>query len=255
MKEGVAQSVNDQTVAQRFSAAAKHYHDFDRIQKMSSRLLFEKMSPHGTLLDIGAGPGTNFGQFTSVKKVIALDIAQGMLDQLSQDFPEYQTLCANAQSIPLPNDSVNSAYSNLALQWCSDLGASINETARVLKHNGEYHLAVVAKDSLLELSDLGFRVNGFRSIDEILSHFDNKQQWQIISAETKAVTVYFPQLKSLLYSIKGVGASIHANDQSSQGIRGRGDWVKLLSEAEKSRTPNGLPLTYQIALISAKRIV
>ena len=264
MNQRVAQSVNDQTVAQRFSAAAKHYHEHDRVQKLSSMQLFDGMTPSGILLDIGAGPGTDFSQFSSVNQVIALDIAQGMLEQVKLDFPDYQTVCANAESIPLPDNSIDSAYSNLALQWCGDLSSSFNETARVLTAGGEYHLAIVAQDSLPDLSELGFRVNAFRSMEEILSHFD-RDQWQIISFETTAISVYFADLKSLLYSIKGVGASIHGNgddddnnvstkDKPSQGIRGRGDWKKLLAIAELSRTAQGLPLTYQIASISAKKL-
>ena len=259
MNQRVAQSVNDQTVAQRFSAAAKHYHEHDRVQKLSSMQLFDAMTPQGVLLDIGSGPGTDFSQFSSVNQVIALDIAQGMLEQVKLDFPDYQTICANAESIPLPDNSIDSAYSNLALQWCGDLSTSFNETARVLKAGGEYHLAIVAQDSLAELAELGFRVNAFRSLEEILSHFD-REQWQIIAAETTAVSVYFADLKSLLYSIKGVGASIHGDDNDngsikakpSQEIRGRGDWKKLLAIAELSRTAQGLPLTYQIATISVK---
>ncbi|BAJ02678.1 methyltransferase domain-containing protein [Shewanella violacea] len=261
MNKRVAQSINDKTVAQRFSAAAKHYHEHDRVQKLSSMQIFDTMNPSGVLLDIGAGPGTDFSQFSSVKQVIALDIAQGMLEQVKLDFPTYQTVCANAESIPLPENSIDSAYSNLALQWCGSLSTSFNETARVLKAEGEYHLALVAQDSLPELTELGFRVNAFRSMEEILSHFD-RDKWQIISFETRAISVYFADLKSLLYSIKGVGASIHGNgddndsakDKPSQGIRGRGDWTKLLAAAELSRTAQGLPLTYQIALISAKRL-
>lgn len=254
MNKRGAQSVNDQTVAQRFSAAAKHYHEHDRVQKLSCIQLFESMDPGRVLLDIGAGPGTDFSQFESVKQVIALDIAQGMLEQVKLDFPNYQTVCANAELIPLPDNTIDSAYSNLALQWCGDLSSSLNETARVLKSGGEYHLAIVTQDSLLELSELGFRVNAFRSMEEILSHFD-RELWQIMSFETTAISVYFADLKSLLYSIKGVGASIHANanNKPSHGIRGRGDWKKLLAIAELSRTPQGLPLTYQIATISAKK--
>lgn len=229
--------------------------------------LFDSMTPSGVMLDIGAGPGTDFSQFSSVNQVIALDIAQGMLEQVKLDFPDYQTVCANAESIPLPDNSIDSAYSNLALQWCGDLATSFNETARVLTAGGEYHLAIVAQDSLPELAELGFRVNAFRSMEEILSHFD-RDQWQIISFDTTAISVYFADLKSLLYSIKGVGASIHGNgddngnetdnestkDQPSPGIRGRGDWQKLLAAAELSRTAQGLPLTYQIATISAKKL-
>ncbi|WP_076409271.1 methyltransferase domain-containing protein [Shewanella sp. UCD-KL12] len=250
---GVAQSVNDNRVAEGFSAAAKNYHQHDRLQKMSAACLFEAMQPTGTLLDIGAGPGTDFSQFEHINQVISLDLALGMVEQVKLSFPQYQAICANAEKLPLADNSIDSAYSNLALQWCSDLSASFTDTARVMKPNGEYHLSIVAKDSLAELDTLGFRVNGFRSKDEILTHVDTAK-WHIKAARVQEITVYFPNLKALLYSIKGVGASINANQVSTDKIRGRGDWQKIMARAEKLRCEQGIPLTYQVAQLCLMRI-
>ncbi|RTR39513.1 malonyl-ACP O-methyltransferase [Shewanella canadensis] len=258
VSDGVKPIVDDSVVAERFSAAAKTYHQHNCLQKLSCDALFNGMKPNGTLLDIGAGPGTDFSQFSHISSVIALDIAAGMLEQLKINYPNYETVCADAKTIPLPKNSIDSVYSNLALQWCDDLAQSFRSTARVLKPSGEYHLAVVALGSLAELTQLGFRTNQFRPLSEITSQFDT-QEWQIKSAKLEPITVFFDDLKELLYSIKGVGASIHADakvtSQSrsvvNHGIRGRGDWMKLLGRAEKLRTPQGIPLTYQIALIRA----
>ncbi len=254
MINGVAQSVNDTRVAKGFSAAAKNYHQHDRLQKMSAARLLAVMQPSGTLLDIGAGPGTDFSQFKSIEQVIALDLAKGMIEQLLLEFPQYQAICANAESIPLPDESVDSAYSNLALQWCSDLAASFADTARVMKPSGEYHLNIVAQDSLSELNTLGFRVNGFRSMDEIVANID-QTKWFIKTAEIQSIKVYFPDLKALLYSIKGVGASMNANDLATDKIRGRGDWQKIIARAESIRCEQGIPLTYQVAQLCLIREV
>lgn len=258
VSHGVKPIVDESVIAERFSAAAKTYHRHNCLQQLSHDALFNGMKPTGTLLDIGAGPGTDFSQFAGVSSVIALDIAAGMLEQLKKSYPNYETLCADAKAIPLPENSVDSVYSNLALQWCDDLSQSFQTTARALKPSGEYHLAMVAQGSLPELTQLGFRANEFRTLSEISSQFD-AQEWQVYSSTLESMTVYFDDLKSLLYSIKGVGASIHADAKvSSQsrsmvnhGIRGRGDWVKLIEQAERLRTPQGIPLTYQIALIRA----
>ncbi|ABV37381.1 biotin biosynthesis protein BioC [Shewanella sediminis HAW-EB3] len=258
VSHGVKPTIDESVVAERFSAAAKTYHRHNCLQKLSCEALFSGMRPNGALLDIGAGPGTDFSQFTELSSVIALDIAAGMLEQLNKNFPDYETVCADAKTIPLPKSSIDSVYSNLALQWCDDLAQSFHSTANVLRPAGEYHLAVVAQGSLAELTQLGFRANAFRALSEISSQFDT-QEWQIKSSRLESMTVYFDDLKELLYSIKGVGASIHADAKvSSQsksmvnhGIRGRGDWMKLLEKAEKLRTPQGIPLTYQIAIIRA----
>jgi len=242
-------------IAERFSMAAKGYRQHDKLQQLSMNALFKGMSPSGVLLDIGAGPGTNFSQFSAVENVIALDIAQGMLSQVKTNFPHYHAICGNAERLPVQDSSVDVAYSNLALQWCSNLAASIDETARVLKSGGQCHFAIVAQASLSELEVLGFRVNAFAPLETMLAQFDS-QIWQISLAEVASFTVYFADLKTLLYSIKGVGASIddeQASTTVTNMLRGRGDWLSLQARAEQTRTKLGLPLTYQIAQIRAIR--
>lgn len=258
VNHGVKPAIDKSVVAERFSAAAKTYHRHNCLQRLSREALFNGMRPSGALLDIGAGPGTDFSQFTQLSSVVALDIAAGMLEQLKINFPNYEAVCADAKAIPLPQNSIDSVYSNLALQWCDDLAQSFHSTANVLKPAGEYHLAVVAQGSLPELAQLGFRANQFRALSEISSQFDTRE-WQVQSSRLESMTVYFDDLKELLYSIKGVGASIHADAKANRqsksivnhGIRGRGDWMKLLEKAETLRTAKGIPLTYQIALIHA----
>ncbi|WP_299789512.1 methyltransferase domain-containing protein [uncultured Shewanella sp.] len=258
MNHGEKLMADESVIAERFSAAAKSYHRHNCLQQLSCEALLNGMKPSGTLLDIGAGPGTDFSRFADVSSVIALDIAPGMLEQLKKSYPNYETVCADAKAIPLPQNSIDSVYSNLALQWCDDLSQSFQSTARALRSSGEYHLTMVAQGSLPELTQLGFRINEFRSLPEITSQFD-KQEWQVQSSTLESMTVYFDDLKSLLYSIKGVGASIHADakvrgqsrSMVHHGIRGRGDWMKLIGKAELMRTPQGIPLTYQIALIRA----
>ncbi|MFT5789473.1 MAG: malonyl-CoA O-methyltransferase, partial [Shewanella sp.] len=81
--------------------------------------------------------------------------------------------------------------------------------------------------------------------------------WNIEQLETRAITVYFDDFKSLLQSIKGVGAStVDAKSQLNQRhvtLRGRGDWQKLVNKAELTRAPEGLPLTYNISFIKARK--
>ncbi|MCE9684833.1 methyltransferase domain-containing protein [Shewanella sp. AS16] len=284
-------------VGARFSAAAGRYKQHDVLQRLSARSLLSQFSPKGRLLDIGAGPGTDF---PGNARVFALDIAQGMLETLALSYPDYIAVAGDAQRLPFQDASFDCLYSNLALQWCADFPQAVAEAARVLRPDGEFHLSLVAQDSLFELSQLGLAVNGFRSLPVLRGAFERapgsgpgcgsgngtgsdsgseKAGWQVLSAELVPMTVYFPDLRSLLYSIKGVGASIHVtptppgtsesmNSQTrlptgpagstatgtAKGLRGRRDWLRLVAAAEALRIPQGLPLTYQIAQIRARRL-
>ena len=266
-------------IADRFSAAAKHYQEHNCLQRLSGASLLQGFAAKGAILDIGAGPGTDFANRAMGNKemrVYALDIALGMLQQLQATFPNYLCVCGNAEQLPFADGSIDSIYSNLALQWCQDFPAATREMARVLKSGGEAHLSIVAEGSLAQLSHLGLRVNGFLSLESLKAAFDTSD-WQLFDVQLVPMTVYFQDLKTLLYSIKGVGASVQSFAQSSvqssmpeeQGsdmsvsgshshshlgkLRGRRDWQALQQRAEQFRETQGLPLTYQIAQFRVRR--
>lgn len=253
--------VRADNIAERFSAAANSYQEHNKLQRLSAASLLNGFSVKGNLLDIGAGPGTRFdSQHTAdLPKVFALDIALGMLQKLKQTYPHYQSICADAEQLPFGDNTMDCIYSNLALQWCVDFPVAVAEMARVLKPKGECHITVVADGSLKQLAALGLRVNAFSPMDELRSAFDLKQ-WQLLDLELVPITVHFDTLKALLYSIKGVGASVQSHQAcASQAneihrLRGRKDWLALVSHAETLRQAEGLPLTYQIAQIRARRL-
>ncbi|MCE9678942.1 methyltransferase domain-containing protein [Shewanella sp. AS1] len=245
-------------IAKQFSQAASHYQQHDVVQRLSAKQLLDQMlngqmfKEKGCLLDIGCGPGTAFNH-TDIGQVIALDIAPGMLTQMSARFPNYLPVCADAQSLPLKAQSVDTIYSNLALQWSQNLPQAIGEMARVLRVGGECHLAIVAKGSLPQLTQLGFRVNEFLDHNGILACFD--ERWQVTS-RLETITVHFEDLKSLLYSIKGVGASVAAKSDSTSvhKLRGREDWRDRQARAQQMREAQGIPLSYQILFIRGQLI-
>ncbi|WP_351017973.1 methyltransferase domain-containing protein [Shewanella sp. AC91-MNA-CIBAN-0169] len=249
----------DNPVASKFSIAASHYKQHDVLQRITAKQLLDNAHLFGTLLDVGAGPGTSFHAF-DVKQVFAVDIAHGMLKQLTKQHPDYLPICSDAQALGLQSASIDSIYSNLALQWCQTLPQAFAEFHRVLRQNGECHLSVVVDGSLAELQTLGFRVNPFYSVSALnaalsASH-TTVDDWHSIDIHVESISVYFDDLRSLLYSIKGVGASFAQQDENNatqhQPLT-KQQWQQRIVLAETMRTDKGLPLTYQIAYIRAKR--
>ncbi len=271
-------SVPVDKVSAKFSAAAQRYNLYDKVQRLTATRLLKGVDAKAWqaryILDIGSGPGTEFplnacygkhNQAENTRQVVALDIAPGMLHQLKSQYPDYIALCADAQALPLDADSVDLIYSNLALQWCTDLTSSLAEGHRVLRSQGELHCAVVAKGSLPQLRQLGLTVNAFHC-EQFIREAMAASDWQAYKVGLVEFTLYFDKLRELLYSIKGVGASINAqpkeqDSSTGQGyqestqvlLRGRGDWQRLQQLAEELRQPKGLPLTYQVAFIRGKK--
>ncbi|QYX66455.1 methyltransferase domain-containing protein [Shewanella putrefaciens] len=289
-------------IAERFSAAAHSYQDHNQLQRLSAASLLSEFTAKGHLLDIGAGPGTDFSVHDFAHQsehhaeqglmqnpqttVFAVDIALGMLHKLKQSYPDYHGVCADAECLPFVDGCIDVIYSNLALQWCGNFAAAVTEMARVLKPNGECHLSLVAQGSLNQLAELGLRVNDFSTLESLKAAF-KLDIWQSLEVQLIPMTVHFDTLKTLLYSIKGVGASVQsvssnhsahlissANstrliDSTTQAagevagaitaadlaprLRGRQDWQAMQAKAESLRVPQGLPLTYQIVQIRARR--
>ncbi|WP_413489580.1 methyltransferase domain-containing protein [Shewanella baltica] len=290
--------VHGAQIAERFSAAAHSYQDHNQLQRLSAASLLSEFTAKGHLLDIGAGPGTDFSAYHCAHHsehgstlnpsttVFAVDIALGMLHKLKQSYPDYHGVCADAECLPVVDGCIDVIYSNLALQWCGNFAAAVAEMARVLKPNGECHLSLVAQGSLNQLAELGLRVNDFSTLESLKAAF-KLDTWQSLEVQLIPMTVHFDTLKTLLYSIKGVGASVQsvssnhsahsissANstrliDSTTQAagevagaiaaadlaprLRGRQDWLAMQAKAESLRVPQGLPLTYQIVQIRARR--
>ncbi|WP_158638058.1 methyltransferase domain-containing protein [Shewanella donghaensis] len=255
-------------VAVKFSQAAATYKQHDVLQRITAGRLMQLASAgdtadvalKGHLLDLGCGPGTDFNiNKGRVTKVTAVDLSAEMLKAVQQSFPQYHTICADAASLPIAASSMDCIYSNLVLQWCGDLNQVFSELNRVLTPRSEALISVVSDGSLSELETLGLGHNAFRHLDDIIAAIDTTQ-WQILFAETTTEQVHFTDLKALLYSIKGVGASVSEYQdktlaaKNNSRLRGRKDWLALVDKAEKLREANGLPLSYNISYLRlAKR--
>lgn len=113
-----------------------------------SRTEFEKIRPQvladavGVVLEIGVGAGHNLPLYTHVSKLYALEpfpelvaLAKTRAEHLS--FP-VEFLISGAESIPLPNQSVDTVVSTWTLCSVGDPKAVLKEIARVLRPTGSF---------------------------------------------------------------------------------------------------------------------
>lgn len=110
----------------------------------------EVIKPGDTVLDVGSGSGTDVliaaKLVGKTGRVIGLDLTPAMRSKLQtlveeQQIKNVEVLAGDAESIPLPDHSVDVVTSNGVLNLVADKRKAINEIFRVLKPGGRVQIA------------------------------------------------------------------------------------------------------------------
>ncbi len=243
-----------QEIAQRFSRAAEGYAEFAELQAAIADRLMASSEFSGVVLDAGCGRGREsvlLSERNDIDRVIALDMAPGMLAKLPVS-EQIQPLLGDIEVIPLPDASVNHAFSNFALQWCDSREQACRELFRVIKPGGQLLAAVPGPASLTAL-----RANKLLHINS----FVGVQDWAIALMQAgfgechfdqQDFAMHFDSARDLLHALQGIGAAT-SDAPRERHLHGR-QWFKQVSAAlESKREPQGLPLRYDVIFIQAKR--
>src|SRR5208283_1534929 len=98
-----------------------------------------------------------------------VDAAEKMIKQPKQLFPEAEFHVAMAEALPLPNASVDLAFSTLSFHHWANQAKGINEIARVLRPQGMFLLADITIPHWLSLFVRHFRFNSPGKIREMFT--------------------------------------------------------------------------------------
>jgi SAM-dependent methyltransferase len=105
-----------------------------------------KVDSESSLLDLGAGTGKFTSRLVGFgAKLIAVDPVAGMRKVFAEKFPAIPVLEGTAESIPLPDGSVDAVVVAQAFHWF-DGKRALPEIARVLKPGGGLGLVWNARD-------------------------------------------------------------------------------------------------------------
>ncbi|MBB3047791.1 malonyl-CoA O-methyltransferase [Litorivivens lipolytica] len=257
----VAQHYLDkQKVAASFSRAAESYDGVADLQRRVADYLADKLNANSaSALDLGTGTGYSLPALNAQSDtVIAMDLAEGMLayarEQKSR--PADAWLCGDAEDLPLADDSVNTIFSSLAVQWCENIAAVFAEAYRVLKPGGTFLLSTLGPDTLFELREAGKAADNATHVNrflprEVLERGIERsgltlQVWQ----QTTEVLEY-QTLRELMNELKSLGAH---NVNSDRGMMGKQAMKRFIAAYEDFRQPNGkLPASYQVWYLALQK--
>ncbi|MFO0323782.1 MAG: malonyl-ACP O-methyltransferase BioC [Burkholderiales bacterium] len=258
-------------VRRSFDYAAHTYDEHAFLQREIADRLFErldyiKLAPKH-VLELGCGTGYATRKLRArypEAALTAVDLAPEMcrvaaaqmpkaplLARMFKSAPTTEWLCADAEKLPMADESVDLIVSNLTLQWC-DPEAVARECARVLRPEGLVMFTTFGPDTLKELR------TAFRAVDDkphVNTFVDMHDIGDMLVAagfadpvmDQEVVTITYSELKTLMRELKGIGAHNVLPDRQS-GLMGKQRWAALVNAYERFRRAEDgkLPTTYEV---------
>ena len=223
--------IDKQKVARAFGRAAHRYEQHNELQRRSGNALLKYLPEQAALgLDLGCGSGW----FVPVLKqktgqLLALDLSPAMLQQ-AQAKADIVAICADMDSQPLAEHSLDWIFANLCLQWSADPAAWLANWSKRLKPGGVLVFATLVDGSLFELAQCWQQqrqaspINRFISYSKLVQHLEaTGRRWQCQAATEQ---LEYCDLKALLLDLKGIGAN-RVNNARRSGLMGKQTWQQL----------------------------
>ena len=243
-------------VCQAFSRAAVSYDAIARFQRfICERMLclLPEWLPSGfkPLEMLDAGCGTGFGS-QSLKclwpdaGLTGCDISADMIDCMHKK--GFSAIKGDLENMSFDAHCFDFIWSSLALQWCRP-EIVFPELFRVLDHRGILFFSTLAPGTLAEI-DFAFsgiddsrRTLPFQSPENLKAHLETARFTGIELMAEKQI-MYYPDFRSVIESIRGVGAG--SGGKKRQTMMGKQAWKKVQDRYESLRNEAGLPVTYEM---------
>ena len=253
-------TIDKQQARRAFNKAAVSYDAVAELQneigdRLIERLDYVRLQP-ARILDLGAGTG--FFSSALLKRyrkadVVALDLAENMLRQVQSRggwFRKPRCVCADGESLPFADDSFDFIFSNLMLQWCVDLEATLAELRRVLAPGGLLMFTTFGPDTLMELRASWEAVDGFTHVNSFVDMHDVgdslvNTRWAEPVMDSERITVTYRELSTLMQDLKQIGAH-NVTLGRARGLTGRQRMQQFAAAYEQYRAEGVLPASYEV---------
>lgn len=251
-----------QRIRQAFDQAASTYDAAADVQREVCDRLGTYLTESGINLApaaiLDAGCGTGYGvrwlaQRWLQARLVLIDFAPGMLATARARCVGAELICADIEALPVRERSFDLYWSSLAWQW-NNPWRCLAESKRVLKPGGALAVATLGANNFPELRQAFAEVDDYNHVltipaPEQLLEDCQADGWQVQAWRRQPVRRYYPDLRTLLRSVKEVGA--REVEQRRPTPFNRSAWQVITDRYEQLREPAGLPLTYDVVWLIA----
>ncbi|WP_256774806.1 MULTISPECIES: malonyl-ACP O-methyltransferase BioC [unclassified Stenotrophomonas] len=255
-------SFDPRHVRRAFSRAAHSYDAAAALQREVEKRLLESLDyledrQPQVVLDIGSGTGH---ASAAMKKrwpkaqVIALDLAEPMLREAKKQagwWKPFSRVCADAQALPLLDQSVDVIYSNLCLQWVDDLPAVFAGFRRALKPGGLLLCSTFGPDTLVELREAFAQADAVPHVSRFapIAQFGDALMMSGFRdpvLDRDLFTLTYDDLTALMRELQAIGAT-NARQDRRHTLTGRGRFAAARAAYEPLRRDDGkLPSSWEV---------
>jgi malonyl-CoA O-methyltransferase len=250
-----------QRVRESFDRAAITYDAAAVVQRCVCDRLLEELDPTMPapigLLD--AGCGTGYGARLLRKRwpdtrITGVDFAPSMASLAQRETDACFT--ADIEKLPFADENFDLWWSSLTIQWC-DNDTVFSEAARVLRPNGRLAVSTLGPNTFHELREAFSGVDQHRhtlpfSEPDAVSASLARSGLRNIRLRREKHSVHYPNLKTLLRSVKDIGAH-NVGEGARNGMMGRHAWQSVEAAYEQHREAAGLPASYDVILAYAQK--
>ncbi len=223
--------------------------------RLLERLDVVRLDP-ALIVDLGAATGHGSRALQDRyrrSQVLAIDVSTRMLGEARRQqrwLRRFQRVAADAARLPLRDGSVDMAFSNLMLQWCSDPDAIFRETRRVLRAGGLFTFASLGPDSLRELrtawAGVEARVHVHRFIDmHDLGDALVRAGFAEPVMDTERLTITYPGVEALSRELRRSGSANRAAGRRG-GLTGKATAQGFGKALEATRVAGTVPITLEV---------